>query len=303
MLTILIPAYNEQATIGVLLRRVAEAPYDKQIIVVDDASTDATADILAGWDCQVIRHPANRGKGAAIRTGLAHAVGEFTIVQDADLEYDPRDYPKLIEPLLLGADVVYGSRYLRREVGSAVRTGTAGTSDDSAGIKQGLVRTADPTRAIGSVTGDKDPAPSPRPSPLRGAREMARPAVANRLGVAVLNLAVQLLYGARLTDEATCYKAFPTATLRAMDLQCERFEFCPEATAKALRMGLKITEVPISYSARSTAEGKKIRWRDGLEALQTLWRWRNWRPSYSPRPPSGPSFSGRCQSSSKLAAR
>ncbi len=120
MISIIIPAYNEQATIGELLRRVAEAPYDKQIIVVDDASTDATADILAAWECQVIRHPAKRGKGAAIRTGLAHAVGEFTIVQDADLEYDPRDYPKLIEPLLAGrAEVVYGSRYLR--VGPGVR--------------------------------------------------------------------------------------------------------------------------------------------------------------------------------------
>ena len=89
---------------------------------------------------------------------------------------------------------------------------------------------------------------------------------------------MRLLYGARLTDEATCYKAFPTATLQAMDLQCERFEFCPEVTAKALRMGLRITEAPIRYQARSVAEGKKIRWRDGVEALQTLWRWRNWRP-------------------------
>lgn len=243
LLTIIIPAYNEQATIGELLRRVSEAPYHKQIIVVDDASTDATPDILACSDCQVIRHPTNRGKGAAIRTGLAHAVGEFTIVQDADLEYDPEDYPKLIEPLMLGADAVYGSRYLERN-----RTG----------------------------------------------------AWTNRVGVSVLNLAVRLLYTARLTDEATCYKAIPTVVLRAMDLRCERFEFCPEVTAKALRMGLRITEVPIRYHARSVAQGKKIRLRDGVEALRTLWWWRNWRPGYSPDGQSNPPASRHCQSSSKL---
>jgi hypothetical protein len=109
----------------------------------------------------------------------------------------------------------------------------------------------------------------------------------NRVGVMGLNLAVRVLYGARLTDEATCYKAFPTELLRAMDLECERFEFCPEVTAKALRMRLRILEVPISYSARTAAEGKKIRWRDGLEALQTLWRWRHWTPAVPPLP-AGP---------------
>jgi len=231
MITVIIPAYNEQATIGELLRRVTQAPYDKQIIVVDDASTDATPDVLAAWDCQVVRHQTNRGKGAAIRTGLAHAIGEFTIIQDADLEYDPQDYPKLIEPLLLGADSVYGSRYLERNHTGAWK---------------------------------------------------------NRAGVSVLNLAVRLLYGARLTDEATCYKAFPTAVLRAMDLKCERFEFCPEVTAKALRMGLRIMEVPIHYRARSHSEGKKIRCRDGVEALRTLWRWRKWTPrSQHVAPPHG----------------
>jgi glycosyltransferase involved in cell wall biosynthesis len=97
-----------------------------------------------------------------------------------------------------------------------------------------------------------------------------------RLGVSVLNLCVRLLYGARLTDEATCYKALPTSFLRAMDLCCERFEFCPEVTAKACRLGLTIVEVPIRYDARSTREGKKIRWRDGLAAMATLWRWRRW---------------------------
>lgn len=113
---------------------------------------------------------------------------------------------------------------------------------------------------------------------------------------------MRLLYGARLTDEATCYKAFPTDVLRATDLQCERFKFCPEVTAKASRMGLRITEVPIRYRARSVVQGKKIRLRDGVEALRTLWRWRNWQPNYSgPHGQHRPPSSRRCQSSSKLA--
>ena len=100
----------------------------------------------------------------------------------------------------------------------------------------------------------------------------------HRLGVTTLNLLVRLLYGVRLTDEATCYKALPTSLLRAMDLRCERFEFCPEVTAKVCRLGLRILEVPIGYNARGKREGKKIRWRDGVEAMATLWRWRKWRP-------------------------
>lgn len=97
------------------------------------------------------------------------------------------------------------------------------------------------------------------------------------LGVRVLNMCLRFLYRVQVTDEATCYKVFPTATLKAMRLQCERFEFCPEVTAKACRLGLKIVEVPIHYDPRSVGEGKKICWRDGLEALATLWRWRNWK--------------------------
>ena len=107
-----------------------------------------------------------------------------------------------------------------------------------------------------------------------------------RLGVSLLNLCVRVLYGIRLTDEATCYKAFRTADLRAMDLQCERFEFCPEVTAKAYRMGLRILEVPIGYDPRTAAVGKKIRWTDGLVALATLWRWRHWQPAAKGELPS-----------------
>lgn len=229
LLSVIVPVYNEAATVTRLLDRVLSVPYPKQLIVVDDGSTDGSAALLQKLadppDVIVLHHPRNRGKGAAIRTALPHARGRFTLVQDADLEYDPRDYSCLLEPLLQErADIVYGSRYLR---------------------------------------------------PSSGSRSCSR---LFRYGVAGLNLAVRLLYGMRLTDEATCYKVVPTVVLRAMDLQCERFEFCPEVTAKACRMGLTIAEVPIRYTPRTAAEGKKIRWTDGWEALASLWKWRHWHP-------------------------
>jgi hypothetical protein len=223
LLTVIVPVYNEAPTIGRILARVLSAPYAKQVIVVDDGSTDATPDILRILaerpEVTVLTHDRNRGKGRAIRTALVHAQGTYILIQDADLEYWPEDYPLLIEPLLAReADVVYGSRYLN-------------------------------------------------PSQRHGHGLF-------RYGVSFLNLCVRWLYGVRLTDEATCYKVFPTSTLQAMNLQCERFEFCPEVTAKACRMGLRIREVPIRYDARGSAEGKKIRWTDGMAAFRTLWTFR-----------------------------
>lgn len=223
-LTVLIPVYNEERTIEELLRRVAEGPYaDKEVIIIDDGSRDGTARLLEAWAHQpgfsVLRHPTNRGKGSAVRTGLAQARGVVTLIQDADLEYDPADYTRLVEPIFLGtADAVYGSRYL---------------------------------------------APSQR-----------LPWTRFRLGVVVFNVLVRVLYGQRLTDEATCYKAVRTSLLRSLELQASRFELCPEMTAKLCRRGIQIEEVPVSYWPRGASEGKKVGWRDGLQTVWTLVKWR-----------------------------
>ncbi len=229
LLSVIVPVFNEERTLDQLLRRLAAAPYaDKQIIVVDDGSVDGTALILRGWEAKpgilVLRHASNRGKGAAVRTGLVHAQGEITIIQDADLEYDPWEFPRLVEIIdRREGEVVYGSRYL---------------------------------------------APG---TPLPWNRF--------RLAVVLLNRFVRLLYGQRLTDEATCYKAFRTKLLRSLDLKAERFELCAEITAKICRLGIPIVEVPISYRPRTSREGKKIGWRDAVETFWTLlrWRFRSWK--------------------------
>jgi glycosyltransferase involved in cell wall biosynthesis len=157
------------------------------------------------------------GKGAAIRRALEQVTGDIVLIQDADLEYDPSDYPALIAPIAGGqADVVYGTRAPRFE----------------------------------------------------GMRWPHR--VFNSLAARLANL----LYRAAITDEATCYKAFRTEVIRSIPLRCERFEFCPEITAKVRRRGIRIHEVPISYHARSVGAGKKIRWWDGVVALWTLVKYR-----------------------------
>ena len=193
------------------------------MIVIDDGSTDATPRLLDAWagrpGFRVLRHARNQGKGAAVRTGLAYAQGEVTIIQDADLEYDPADYPRVVEPILRGeTDVVYGSRYLA------------------------------PTRRL--------------------------PWTRFRVAVLLFNGLVWVLYGRRLTDEATCYKAVRTSLLKTLDLQAVRFELCPEITAKLCRLGIGIVEVPISYHPRGAKDGKKIGWRDAVQTVWTLIKWR-----------------------------
>ncbi|MCI0683806.1 MAG: glycosyltransferase family 2 protein [Gemmataceae bacterium] len=239
MLTVIVPVYNEARTVDESLQRLLAGPYafpDMEVLVVDDGSTDGTAERLANWTqtsgVLILRHVRNRGKGAAIRTALERARGRITIIQDADLEYDPAELPELIEPIRRGeAQAVFGSRYLRP---------AAGASLQRHGISQ-------------------------RPTP---------PWTKFRLAVSILNALVRLLYGVRLTDEATCYKALPTSLLRALDLQAQRFEICPEVTAKLCRLGTPILEVPIAYHPRPESQGKKIRWRDAWDAVVTLVAWR-----------------------------
>ena len=222
-LSILIPAYHEERTIAAVLRRVAAADtpgFAKEIIVCDDGSADGTArEVRAAAvpGVKLVQHARNRGKGAAIRSALEHATRDYTLIQDADLEYYVADYPAILAALTGGAEVVYGSRFLTRR----------------------------------------------RPHGMHAANY-----VANR----ILTGAANLLYGAAITDEATCFKAFRTDVLRSLDLECEGFEFCPEVTAKLGKRRIPIVEVPIGYQGRDVANGKKVRWTDGVEALWVLVR-------------------------------
>jgi glycosyltransferase involved in cell wall biosynthesis len=226
-LSILIPAYQEERTIAEVLRRVASVDtssqgFDKEILVCDDGSKDRTAaEIervareLPEAGIRLVRHAQNRGKGAAIRSALAHATGEYVLIQDADLEYEVSDYPAMLAAVNAGADCVYGSRFLAK----AYPTG------------------------------------------------MAFP---NYVANKALTTAANLLYGHKITDEATCFKVVRTDLLRDLGLTCERFEFCPEVTAKLGLRHVEIVEVPIAYSARSVEGGKKVRWTDGIEAMWVL---------------------------------
>ncbi len=218
--SVIVPVYNEAAHVDELLQAIHASPVKKEIIIVDDGSTDGTREKLEALppmdDVTIVFHEKNCGKGAAIRTALSYARGEYVLIQDSDLEYDPQDYSALLRPLEEGkANVVYGVR---------------------------------PDR------------------PERGLRFF--------LGAKLLTHLTNLLYGAGIHDEATCYKVIRRSLLSRVQLSCRRFEFCPEVTAKLCRMGEKIEEVPIQYHPRSAVEGKKIRHSDGLQAIWTLIRYR-----------------------------
>ena len=221
MLSVIIPVHNEVSSIERVIRSVQELTLLKEIIVVDDGSTDGTRGLLSKLapdsNVKILFHERNCGKGAAIRSALACASGEFVVIQDADLEYDPSDLPALIAPLAAGeTDVVYGVR-----------------QHDSA---------------------------------ARG--------LALFMGARMLTVLTNLLYGCRIHDEATCYKAFRRTLLNRIVLERDGFDFCPEVTAKICRLGKEIREVPIAYHPRSATQGKKLRLSDGLAAVLTLLRYR-----------------------------
>jgi len=216
--SVIVPVYNEERFIESVLRRVTVSPFEKEVIVVNDGSTDSTGHILARLERELpirtLTHPSNQGKGSAVRSGIAASRGNILLIQDADLEYDPEDYPALLKPLTeRRTAIVYGSRFL------------------------GAHRASYFWHRVGNW--------------------------------AITNL-VNVLFNASLTDIETGYKAFRRTVLEPLSLRARGFEFEAEFTCKVLRSGQMIFEVPVSYYGRSYAEGKKITWKDGLQAVWVI---------------------------------
>jgi glycosyltransferase involved in cell wall biosynthesis len=230
-LSALIPVYNEAGTIAEIVRRLEQISIIRQIVVVDDGSLDETPAIVKHLsdERRVVAyfHEQNLGKGAALRNALQLAKEDYLVIQDADLEYDPKDFYAMAKVVLeTGARVVYGSRFL-----STRRTGMLWT---------------------------------------------------HYLGNRFLTLIFNILYRQRLTDMETCYKLFRTDLLQQLGIDNDRFDIDPELTAKIVRAGHKIYEIPVSYAGRPYLAGKKIRPADALNAIKTLWVYRHWQPKHSP---------------------
>src|SRR4051794_8485050 len=222
-LSILMPVYNEQATLHEALKRLlnVQFPCELEVVLVDDGSNDHTPEIITGFQdarLRVVRHPVNRGKGAAVRTAIEEASGDYAVMYDADLEYSADDLPRLVEPIMSGeATVVFG------------------------------------TRSFGSHTAYS---------------------FWYVMGNKVVTHAANVLFNSWISDLETCYKMLPVRLLRDLDIRQSGFGMEPEITAKLLSRGIRPYEVPISYRARSREEGKKLTWRDGIEALWVLLRLR-----------------------------
>lgn len=223
--SVIIPCYNEVSTIEPVLDLVASVGIADEIIIVDDGSTDGSRDVLKRLEqekrdyLRIIYHERNQGKGAALVTGFKTATSDVLLIQDADFEYDPEEYPVLLAPIEEGkSPVVYGSRFL-----------------------------GGPRKAMNFWN-----------------------MIANR----GLTLATNILYNAILSDMETCYKVFRREVVEGMVIHARGFEFEPEFTAKVLKQGIRIYEVPISYNGREWDEGKKIKWTDAPIALWTLFKYR-----------------------------
>jgi glycosyltransferase involved in cell wall biosynthesis len=246
VVSVVVPCYNEIRTVETLLRRVDDVRLETEVIAVDDGSTDGTRELLVELEAeglvhQLLFHERNQGKGAALRTGFRHATGDVVVVQDADLEYDPMEFPLLLQPILEEkADAVYGSRFL-----------------------------GGPHRVL-----------------------LFWHSVGNRFLTLLSNMFTDL----NLTDMETCYKMVRRELLQSLPLSAERFGIEPELTARLAQAGARIYELPISYDGRSYAEGKKIGWKDGVEALQCIVKY-NLSGPRPPRwtPPKVPSWVARRQ--------